>query len=33
VARRATLQAELSFAYGTSPRLAGTIRAAYAQAP
>ena len=29
----ATLQAELVPTYGTSPRMAGPIRAAYAQAP
>ena len=29
----AALQAELAPAFGTSTRLAGTIRAAYAQAP
>jgi hypothetical protein len=28
-----TLQAELAPAYGASPRMAGPIRAAYAQAP
>ena len=28
-----TLQAELGPTYGTSPRLAGTVRSAYAQAP